>query len=606
MPRGDRSRVALLAIQGTLILADMRMSHQFGRTLREAPADAETVAHQLLVRGGFVDQLMAGVYSYLPFGRRVKRRVEEIIREEMDLAGGQEVLLPTIQPAELWEQSGRTESMNDVLFRLSDKRQRAMVLGPTHEEVITRLFQDHASSYRDMPVTLYQVQTKLRDETRPRGGLVRVREFTMKDAYSFDVDEAGLDQSYNDMFAAYQRIFARCGIPTVPVEADSGAIGGKGSQEFIFLTETGEDTILLCEECGYAANQEKADFVRPPAIEGDALPFEEIATPGMTTIDVLAEFLKVEKRATAKAVFVMAEPRAGGDAFPVFAVVRGDFEVNEVKLMNALDAREIAPMSESQIAAYGLVAGYASPIGVNKILKVVADISILGAPNLVAGANKSGLHLLNTNYGRDWSADIVADIALAEDGHLCASCPNGTAGMLQARRGIEMGHVFRLGQTYTVPFDVKVQGEAGEQITPVMGCYGIGVERILSAAVDEHHDDHGIIWPASIAPHDVYLVGLSLDRDEPVATDADALYAELQQVSLNVIFDDRDERPGVKFNDADLIGVPIRLTVSPRNHKDGVVELKRRDSEESEQVARGAVVARVQAIRAELLAELSL
>jgi prolyl-tRNA synthetase len=580
------------------------MSRQFGRTLREAPTDAETVAHQLLVRGGFVDQLMAGVYSYLPFGRRVKRRVEQIIREEMDRAGGQEVLLPTIQPAELWEQSGRAQSMNDVLFQLRDKRDRAMVLAPTHEEVITRLFQDHASSYRDMPVTLYQVQTKLRDETRPRGGLVRVREFTMKDAYSFDVDEAGLDRSYDDMFAAYQQIFARCGIPTVPVEADSGAIGGKGSQEFIFLTETGEDTILLCEECGYAANQEKADFIRPPAIAGNALPFEEIATPGITTIDALAEFLKVEKRATAKAVLVMAEPRTGGNAFPVFAMVRGDLEVNEVKLMNTLDAREIAPMSDAQIAAYGLVAGHASPIGVNEALKVVADVSILGATNLVAGANKPRLHLLNTNYGRDWTADIVDDIALAEDGHLCTNCPNGVEGLLRARRGIEMGHVFRLGQTYTAPFEVNVQGENGEQITPVMGCYGIGVERILSAAVDSHHDDNGIIWPAAIAPHDVYLVGLSLDRDEAVAADAEALYEELQQACLDVMFDDRDERPGVKFNDADLIGVPLRLTVSPRNHGDGVVEFKRRDSEESEQVARGEVVSRILAVRAELLAAL--
>jgi prolyl-tRNA synthetase len=587
------------------MLAGMRMSRQFGRTLREAPADAETIAHQLLVRGGFVDQLMAGVYSYLPLGRRVKRRVEQIIREEMDRAGGQEVLLPTIQPMELWEQSGRAQSMNDVLFQLRDKRERAMVLGPTHEEVITRLFQDHASSYRDMPVMLYQVQTKLRDETRPRGGLVRVREFTMKDAYSFDLDDSGLDTSYNDMFLAYQRIFARCGIPTVPVEADSGAIGGKGSQEFIFLTETGEDTILLCEECGYAANQEKADFVRPSEIEGDALPIEEIATPGITTIDGLEEFLQIEARATAKAVFVMAKPRTGGDSFPVFAVVRGDLEVNEVKLMNSLDAREIAPMSDSQITAYGLVPGYASAIGVNKALKVVSDISILGATNLVAGANKSGLHLLNTNYGRDWSADIVADIALAKDGHLCTNCPDGTDGVLQARRGIEMGHVFRLGQTYTVPFDVKVQGEAGEQIIPVMGCYGIGVERILSAAVDEHHDDNGIMWPVGIAPYDVYLVGLSLDRDEAVAADAEALYEELQGAGLDVMFDDRDERPGVKFNDADLIGVPLRLTVSPRNHGDEMVEFKRRDSEESEQVARGDVVARILSVRNELVSALS-
>ncbi len=577
------------------------MSRQFGHTLREAPADADTIAHQLLVRGSFVDQLMAGVYSYLPLGRRVKRRVEQVIREEMDRAGGQEVLLPTIQPAEIWETSGRAQSMADVLFQLSDKRERAMVLGPTHEEVITRLFQDHASSYRDLPVTLYQIQTKLRDETRPRNGLVRVREFTMKDAYSFDVDDEGLDRSYNEMFEAYRRIFARCGIPTVAVEADSGAIGGKGSQEFIFLTDTGEDTILLCEPCDYAANQEKADFVRPPALEAPVADIEEVDTPGTTTIETLAEYLDIETRQTAKAVFVMADPREGGDPFPVFAVVRGDLEVNEVKLMNVLDARALEPMTDAQINAYGLTAGYASPIGVNEALKVVADVSILGAPNLVAGANKPDTHLRNTNYGRDWTADLVEDIALAEEGHLCAHCPDGVDAPLTARRGIEMGHVFRLGLTYTDPFGVTVLDEEGEQVMPTMGCYGIGVERIVAAAVEQHHDDDGIIWPASIAPHDVHLIGLSLDRDETVATDADALYDELQNAGLDVIFDDRDERPGVKFNDADLIGVPIRLTVSPRNYKEGVVELKRRDAEEAEQIPRDEVVARIRAIRQDLL-----
>jgi len=595
---------ALFTVRRTPILAAMRMSRQFGHTLREAPADADTIAHQLLVRGSFVDQLMAGVYSYMPLGRRVKRRIEQVIREEMDRAGGQEVLLPTIQPAEIWEQSGRAQTMADVLFQLQDKRERAMVLGPTHEEVITKLFQDHANSYRDLPVTLYQIQTKLRDETRPRNGLVRVREFTMKDAYSFDVNDAGLDISYDAMFEAYRRIFARCGIPTVAVEADSGAIGGKGSQEFIFLTDTGEDTILLCEECGYAANQEKADFVRPPAIEGDASPLEEIATPDITTIDALAEFLGVEARETAKALFVMAEPRSGGDPFPVFAVIRGDLDVNEVKLMNILDARALEAMTDAQINAYGLVAGYASPIGVNQALKIVADVSILGSPNLVAGANKSGFHLRNTNYGRDWTADLVEDIALAEAGHLCAHCPDGVAAPLRSRRGIEMGHVFRLGMTYTLPFNVTVLDETGEHVMPTMGCYGIGVERIVAAAVEEHHDDAGIIWPASVAPYDVHLVGLSLTRDEAVGADAEALYSEFQDAGVDVLFDDRDESPGIKFNDADLIGIPLRLTVSPRNLKAGVVELKRRDAEEAEQVPRDEVVARVQTIRAELLAAL--
>ena len=581
------------------------MSRQFGHTLREAPADADTTAHQLLVRGSFIDQLMAGVYSYMPLGRRVKRRVEQVIREEMDRSGGQEVLLPTIQPLEIWEQSGRAQSMADVLFSLQDKRERQMVLGPTHEEVMTKLFQDHANSYRDLPVTLYQIQTKLRDETRPRNGLVRVREFTMKDAYSFDINEEGLDRSYDEMFSAYQRIFARCGIPVVAVEADSGAIGGKGSQEFIFLTDSGEDTILICEECDYAANQEKADFVRPPAIEGDELPLEEVETPGIATIEALVEFLYIEPRQTAKAVFVMAEPREGGDSFPVFAVVRGDLDVNEVKLMNALDASALDPMSDAQINGYGLVVGYASPIGANETIKVVADVSILGSPNLVAGANKQDTHLLNTNYGRDWAADLVEDIALADAGHLCVHCPDGVESQLTAHRGIEMGHVFRLGLTYTEPFDVTVLDESGERVMPTMGCYGIGVERIVAAAVEAHNDDNGIMWPASIAPHDVHLVGLSLDRDETVAADADALYEELKTAGLDVIFDDRDERPGVKFNDADLIGVPVRLTVSPRNFKEGVVELKRREADEAEQVPRADVVALVEAIRQELLAQRS-
>src|SRR5690606_15363047 len=317
----------------------MRMSRLFGHTLREFPTEAETPSHALLLRGGFVDQLMAGVYSYLPLGNRVRLKIERVIREEMDRAGGMEVRLPALQPIELWEQSGRKADMGDVLFQLRDRRERGLALGPTHEEVVTRLFKDHAQSYRDLPATLYQVNTKFRDEARPRGGLVRVREFTMKDAYSFDADDAGLDASYAAMFEAYRRIFARCGVPTIPVEADSGAIGGKGSQEFIFLTEYGEDTIVFCDSCDYAANTEKAEFVRPDAVAGDPLPTEVVDTPGASSIAELAAFLGVEERQAAKAVFFMATPKEGAP-FPVFAVVRGDMEANEVKLANALGGAE--------------------------------------------------------------------------------------------------------------------------------------------------------------------------------------------------------------------------------------------------------------------------
>ena len=578
----------------------MRMSRAFGHTLREAPADAETTSHRLLLRAGFIDQLMAGVYSYMPLGRRTKLKVEQIVREEMDAAGGQEVLLPAMHPAELWEQSGRVESMGSVLFTLRDKRDRALVLGPTHEEVITRLFADHSSSYRDVPVTLYQIQTKFRDEARPRGGLVRVREFTMKDAYSFDLDESGLDASYDAMFRAYHRIFARCGVPTVPVEADSGAIGGKGSQEFIFLNETGEDVVALCDGCGYAANTEKAAFVRPPAAPAAPLPLEEVSTPGATTIESLAAFLGVAEAQTAKAVFYMAE-RSGKPDEPVFAVVRGDLQINEVKLSNALDGRSLRAMTDAEVETFGLVAGSASPVGLGDRMKVVADISIEDSPNLVAGANRPDYHLINVNHGRDWQATGIADIALAEEGHTCAACGTGTIGL---HRGIEMGHVFRLGQIYSEAFNVDVLGADGTAVAPTMGCYGIGVDRIVAAAVEAGHDDDGIHWPTSIAPYDVSIVALRLDRDEDVAADAAALYGELQAAGIEVLFDDRLESPGVKFKDADLIGLPLRLTVSERNHKQGVVELRGRDSGETELVPRGEVVERVRALREAALGSL--
>ena len=581
----------------------MRMSRLFGHTLREAPAEAETPSHSLLLRAGFIDQLMAGAYSYLPLGHRTKRKVEQVVREEMDAAGAQEVLLPAIHPRELWERSGRDRVMGAVLFGLTDRRDRKLVLGATHEEVITTLFADHAHSYRDLPATLYQIQTKFRDEARPRAGLQRLREFTMKDAYSFDLDEAGLDASYEAMFRAYGRIFARCGVPTVAVDADSGAIGGKGSQEFVLVTAVGEDTVVLCDRCDYAANTEKAEFERPPAAEEEPLPVEEVETPGVTTIEALTALLGITAARTAKAVFYVArEPgeERGGEL--VFVVIRGDLQVNEVKLSNALGGRALEPATDAELAAAGIVAGYASPIGLREEVRVVADTSAPQSPNLVAGANREGAHTRNVNYGRDWQATAVADIALAEAGHGCARCDGGT---LRLERAIELGHVFRLGKTYSEPFAVAVLDDGGEQRTPTMGCYGIGIDRIVASAVEANHDQQGIRWPASIAPYDVYLVGLGLQRDEAVAAEAEALYEQLTAAGLEVLFDDRDESPGVKFNDADLIGLPLRATVSSRNHAAGVVEVQRRGVDEAEQAPRDEVVERLLKLRAESLAALA-
>ncbi len=580
----------MLNTQDAFILSAMRMSKQFGRTLREAPADAETISHQLLVRAGFIDQLSAGVYSYLPSGLKVKKNIESIIRKEMDTSNGIEVLLPTIQPSAIWEISERLFTMQDVLFKLEDKRGRTMVLGPTHEEVITTLFSKFANSYRDLPRILYQIQTKLRDETRPRGGLVRVREFTMKDAYSFDLDEKGLDVSYNSMVDAYHQIFNACEIPIVSVEADSGAIGGKGSQEFIFLTNSGEDTILICDQCDYAANQEKAEFIRPKKTTSQPLDIEKIKTPETTTIDQLVNLLKIDKSDTAKAVLYMATPRTDDTSFPIFVVIRGDLEINEVKLMNLVDAREITPMSDEDLSRYNIVSGYASPIGITSEIRIIADISITETSNLVSGANEVGYHLTNTNYSRDWVASDIADIAIADDGNTCAKCTGHKEGNLKISRGIEMGHVFRLGKTYTSVFETTILDQSGKQLTPIMGCYGIGIDRILSAAVEAHHDQDGIIWPKQLSPYNIHLTALNFEQDSTVAEEATKFYEKIQDAGLTVLFDDRDENPGVKFKDADLIGIPIRITISSRNNAENVVELKLRNSETSEKIKKENII----------------
>ncbi len=551
------------------------------KTLREAPAEAELPSHRLLLRAGLIQPLAAGLYCFTPLGWRVFRKLENIIREEMDRSGAQEVHLPALHPLELWEQSGRDRAMGQTLFRLVDRRERSFALGPTHEEVVSVLASRTLQSYRDLPVTLYQIQTKFRDETRPRGGLVRLREFTMKDAYSFDRSWEELDSSYQAAFDAYVRIFERAGVPVIPVAADSGAIGGKDSQEFIFLTEGGEDEVLMCPSCGYAANAEKAEFRRTGPVAGAPLPVEKVSTPGKTTIDDLVGFLGIQAKQTAKAVFYRA------DGQPVFVVIRGDLDVNEVKLKNALAANELDPLDEYAVQAAGLVAGSASAVGLTG-MKIVADPSAVEAPNLVAGANEPDAHLRNVNYGRDWEADLVAEIALARPGDACATCGK----TLESRRGMEMGHVFKLGTMYSEALGVEFLDEEGVRKPAVMGCYGIGVERMLAAVIEANHDGDGIIWPAEVTPYDAHLILLNSDDPEVGATFA-ALEGELQEAGLSLLVDDRDESPGVKFKDADLIGIPVRLTVSARALKRGGVEIRPRRTGELEIVPASAAPGRV-------------
>jgi prolyl-tRNA synthetase len=553
----------------------MRLSQLISRTLRQAPAEAETPSHQLLLRAGLAQQVAAGVYTFLPLGWRAMRKVERIIREEMDAIGGQEVHMPVMQPVELWEESGRLDTYIPPLFITEDSRERRFALGPTHEECVTDLFRQQAQSYRDVPAIIYQIQVKMRNEVRSRGGLIRVREFIMKDAYSFDLDWPDMDKTYDLVFAAYQKIFDRCALPAIAVHADSGPIGGKDSQEFIYVTEIGEDEILLCESCGYAANAEKADHKKLTLPAEQPLAVEEVSTPGIKTIDELAKFLDVPAERTLKAVFYSASGET------VFVAIRGDLQVNETKLRNALGGGEPQPMDERAVEAAGIVAGSASPVGLKDgargNVRIVADDSVRAAHNLVAGANKPDAHLRNVNYERDWQADVVADISLAQEGDDCPQCQDGK---LAVRRGIEVGHVFKLGPKYTETMNVSILGPDGEQRTPVMGCYGIGLGRLLGSILQEYHDERGIIWPASIAPFDVHLVALKPDVDE-VGDAANRIYDDLRSRGIEVLYDDRDESPGVKFADADLLGMPLRVTVSPRTLEQQSVEIKRRSEEET-------------------------
>jgi prolyl-tRNA synthetase len=549
----------------------MRLSRLFFSTLRDDPADAEMASHRLLVRAGYVRQLGAGIYSLLPLGWSVTRRVEQVIREEINGIGGQEMEMPVVHPADLWRESGRYQKIGPELVRFKDRAGRDMVLAMTHEEVVADLLRDIVSSYRQLPLIVYHLQTKFRDEPRSRGGLIRVREFVMKDSYSCDRDAAGLDHSYQLHHEAYSRIFERLGLDTVVVGADVGIMGGSLAHEFMVLNPHGEDTLVLCPRNDYAANQQIAMTRKPEPPADDPLPIEEVATRGTATIAQLASFLGIGADRTAKAAFFVT-----GDGRLVTAIVRGDFDVNETKLTNALKAFSgMRPAQAEEIRGAGMEPGYGSPIGAHDAV-VVVDELVARSPNLVAGANREGFHLRNVNVGRDFTPDVVVDIVNAREGDPCPVCGDPVS----LQNGIEVGNIFKLGTDFSVPMGATYLGEDGERRPIVMGSYGIGVGRNVACIVEAHHDEKGIAWPESVAPYPAHLVTVSAAKDARVAEEAEGLCARLAEAGVEILYDDRDESPGVKFTDAELMGMPRILTISPRSLAAGGVEVTIRASGE--------------------------
>jgi prolyl-tRNA synthetase len=545
----------------------MRLSSLFFTTLRDDPADAEMSSHRLLLRAGYVRQLGSGIYSLLPLGFRVNKRVEQVIREEMDRIGCQEMAMPVVHPADIWKATGRYDAIGPELARFKDRNGRDMVLAMTHEEVVGLLLADIVRSYRQLPMMLYHFQTKWRDEPRARGGLIRVREFVMKDAYSIDRDEAGLDTSYWAQHAAYVRIFERLGLDTIAVASDVGMMGGSQAHEFMVLNPAGEDVLVLCEACGYAANRQVAVVSRQDPEPEAALPLDEVATPGTTTIATLAAYLRIGPERTAKAAFFMT-----GDGRLITAIVRGDHEVNETKLVNAVKATGgFRPATVEEIQAAGMEAGYGSPIGAHGTVVVVDDL-VARSPNLVAGANRVGFHFRNVNHGRDFTADIVADLTNVQEGDRCPTC--GQPVIL--RNGIEVGNIFKLGTKYADAAGATYLGDDGVAHPIVMGSYGIGIGRNVACIVEAHHDDKGIIWPAEVAPYAAHLVSIGATKEPRVTEVAERIHGFSIASGREILWDDRDESPGVKFTDAELLGMPWILTVSPRSLAAGGVEVTER------------------------------
>ncbi len=573
----------------------MRYSRAFIPTLKEKPADAEVVSHVFMVRGGFIRQLAAGIYNFLPLGWRVVRKIEEIVREEMDRAGAQEVLMPGAVPAELWIESGRWKVYGPELLRFKDRKGAEFCIGPTHEEVIVEMVRRDTASYRELPKNLYQIQSKFRDEKRPRAGLMRGREFIMKDAYSFDRDESGALRAYDSMYEAYGRIFRRCGLDFRAVEADTGAIGGSRSHEFQVLAESGEDAIVSCDNCDYAANVEQAEYARPtePSVTGGG-DLETIDTPAQKTIEQVTAFLKVPAKQLIKTLVYVA------DGQPVAALVRGDRALNEVALKKAIGAQQIYLARDAEVKeATGVDPGFVGPVGLK--IPVYADWELEGATGAIAGAGEAGKHVKGVDLARDVKVTKLAGLRLAEAGDLCPRCKKGH---FRPFKGIEVGHVFFLGTKYSAPMHCEFLDEDGSKKPMVMGCYGIGITRIAAAAIEQNHDTNGIVWPMSIAPYEVEII--ALQNDAEVRKAADSLYAELTARGIEVLYDDRDERPGAKFKDADLIGVPLRVAIGARSLKEGKLELKwRKDKDPTlisaagapEEVA-GLVAAEKQRLRA--------
>ena len=557
----------------------MRLSKMHLKTLREVPNEAEIPSHILMMRTGMIRRLASGVYGFMPLGWRSIRKVENIVREEMDKTGAQEILMSAVQPAELWQDSGRWFAYGPELWRVKDRHGRDFCLGPTAEEIFTDIVRTDVTSHRQLPMNLYQIQTKYRDEARPRFGLMRSREFIMKDSYSFDKDEAGLDQSYQDMYDAYTKIFNRCGLTFRPVEADTGAIGGSNSHEFTAFSEVGESEIAFCEKCDMAATVERAECVDAPASDAEMLPMEEVHTPGTKTIEEVANFLGMTQDQTIKALLFVTYDEEQKENGYVAAFVRGDRELNMIKLVNALDIPEHSiefADEEKMAAATGCVGGFTGPVGLHDCT-IVVDSELVGLKNLCAGANKEDHHVKNVNYGRDYEGDIVVDIKNLKEGDPCPVC----GAPVKHTRGIEVGQVFKLGTKYSESMGATYKDENQQDKLIVMGCYGIGITRTVAAVIEQHHDENGIIWPISVAPYHV-IITVMKPEDEVQAKVSEEIYEELMKGGAEVLLDDRKERPGVKFKDADLLGIPIRITVG-RGAADGIIEYKmRRDADKEE------------------------
>lgn len=545
----------------------MKMSNMLVSTLREVPAEAEIDSHKLMLRAGMIRKMAAGIYNYMPIGLKVLKNIEEIVREEMNTAGAQEFLASAVLPAELWQESGRWDVYGDEMFRLKDRNNRDFCLGPTHEEVFTDIARNEIKSYKQLPVNLYQIQTKYRDERRPRFGIMRSREFIMKDAYSFDKDQAGLDVSYDKMHDAYVKIFNRCGIDAKCVEADSGAIGGANSAEFMVKSEVGEDDVVFCSACDYAANIEKAEATPEKAEVEELLEMEKVATPDSRGIYEVSEFLKVSPKKTVKLLMFNVDGKIVG------VVVRGDREVNEVKVANAAQASGdiIMASNEEYTKATNCEPGFGGPVGI-KVDLLLVDEEVANMYNMILGANETGYHLKNVNYGRDFEG-VVGDFRKIESGEKCPKCGSEVT----IARGTEVGHIFKLGTKYSAAMNATFIDENGKNVPFVMGCYGIGVTRTMASIIEQHHDENGIIWPLSVAPYHVSVIPVNI-KDEAQMKIANKLYDELRKIGVDSILDDRNERPGVKFKDSELIGIPMRVTVG-KKITDGEVEFKLRDGE---------------------------